>query len=252
MSLIKVDRLSVGYEGVPVEKDISFSVDQGDYLCIIGENGSGKSTLIKTLLGLQPPISGNIIFNSKDESVDVPENNEGRGKHCIDGIGYLPQQTVVQRDFPASVKEVVLSGCQGRCGLRPFYNKEEKDVADANMERMGILQLKNKCYRELSGGQQQRVLLARALCATKKLLLLDEPVSGLDPKVTMEMYDLIKKLNDEGLTIIMITHDIKVATLYASHILHLGAKLFFGTTDEYLSSKAGKFFMLREKGGLCI
>ena len=142
---------------------------------------------------------------------------------------------------------MVLSGCQGRSGLRPFYNKEEKALADANMEKMGILQLKNKSFRELSGGQQQRVLLARALCATQKLLLLDEPVSGLDPKVTMEMYDMIKKLNEEGITIIMITHDIKLATIYASHILHLGTRFFFGTTDEYLNSKAGKFFMLREK-----
>ena len=194
MSLIKVDRLSVGYDGIPVEKDISFTVEQGDYLCIVGENGSGKSTLMKTLLGLLPPISGKIDFSTE-------------------GIGYLPQQTVVQKDFPASVKEIVLSGCQGRCGLRPFYNKDEKALAEANMEKMGILQLKNRSYRELSGGQQQRVLLARALCATQKLLLLDEPVSGLDPKVTMEMYDMIRKLNDEGITIIMITHDIKIATM---------------------------------------
>lgn len=233
MSLITVDKLSVGYDGVPVEKDISFSVEQGDYLCIVGENGSGKTTLMKTLLGLLQPISGSIKFDAG-------------------GIGYLPQQTVVQKDFPASVREVVLSGCQGRCGLRPFYNKEEKALADANMEKMGILQLKNKSFRELSGGQQQRVLLARALCATQKLLLLDEPVSGLDPKVTMEMYDMIKKLNEEGITIIMITHDIKLATIYASHILHLGTRFFFGTTDEYLKSKAGKFFMLREKGGIMI
>ena len=233
MSLIKVDKLCVGYDGVPVEKDISFSVEQGDYLCIVGENGSGKTTLMKTLLGLLQPISGSIVFDAG-------------------GIGYLPQQTVVQKDFPASVREVVLSGCQGRSGLRPFYNKEEKALADANMEKMGILQLKNKSFRELSGGQQQRVLLARALCATQKLLLLDEPVSGLDPKVTMEMYDMIKKLNEEGITIIMITHDIKLATIYASHILHLGTRFFFGTTDEYLNSKAGKFFMLREKGGIMI
>lgn len=233
MSLITVDKLSVGYDGVPVEKDISFSVEQGDYLCIVGENGSGKTTLMKTLLGLLQPISGSIKFDAG-------------------GIGYLPQQTVVQKDFPASVREVVLSGCQGRCGLRPFYNKEEKALADANMGKMGILQLKNKSFRELSGGQQQRVLLARALCATQKLLLLDEPVSGLDPKVTMEMYDMIKKLNEEGITIIMITHDIKLATIYASHILHLGTRFFFGTTDEYLKSKAGKFFMLREKGGIMI
>ena len=235
MSIITVENLSVGYDGIPVEKDINFTVNKGDYLCIVGENGSGKSTLMKTLLGLLPPVSGTVRFSDDAE-----------------GIGYLPQQTVVQRDFPASVREVVLSGCQGKCGFRPFYNKEEKALADKNMERMSILQLKSKSYRELSGGQQQRVLLARALCATGNLLLLDEPVSGLDPKVTLEMYDLIRKLNDEGITIIMITHDIKVATIYASHILHLGHKLFYGTTDEYLSSKAGKFFMLRQKGGVYI
>ena len=236
--MISADRLSVGYDGIPVEKDLSFSINRGDYLCIVGENGSGKTTLMKTLLGLIPPVSGRVVFEA-----------EGPGNK---GIGYLPQQTIVQRDFPASVTEIVLSGCQGKSGLRPFYNKEEKNLARANMEKMGILQLKDRSYRELSGGQQQRVLLARALCATKNLLLLDEPVSGLDPKVTMEMYDLIRKLNDEGITIIMITHDIQVATMYASHILHLGAKQFFGTTDEYLSSKAGKFFMLRQKGGVMI
>ena len=159
---------------------------------------------------------------------------------------------MVQKDFPASVKEIVISGCQGKCGLRPFYSKEEKQNAQENMKRLGIDNLANRCYRELSGGQQQRELLARALCATGKLLLLDEPVSGLDPKVTMELYELIKKLNEEGTTIIMITHDIQVATMYASHILHLGAKLFFGSTDEYLSSKAGKYFMLRQKGGVIL
>ncbi len=237
MSLITVENLSVGYDGVAVEKDINFTVNEGDYLCIVGENGSGKSTLMKTLLGLQEPVSGKITF-SKDAGNS--------------GIGYLPQQTIVQRDFPASVREIVLSGCQGRCGFRPFYNKQEKALADANMERMGISELAGRNYRELSGGQQQRVLLARALCATQKLLLLDEPVSGLDPKVTQEMYDLINRLNGEGITIIMVSHDIKAAAMYASHVLHLGAKYFFGTADEYMNSKPGKFFMLRQKGGICM
>ena len=237
MALIAVKDLNVGYEGHSVEKDISFTVNEGDYLCIVGENGSGKTTLMKTLLGLLKPLGGEIVFG----------DDFRRGE-----IGYLPQQTLIQRDFPASVREVVLSGFQGKAGLRPFYSKEEKAAADANMEKMGIADLKNRCYRELSGGQQQRVLLARALCAAGKLLLLDEPVTGLDPKVTLEMYDLIKLLNDEGITIIMITHDIRIATIYASHILHLGAKLFFGTTDEYMSSKSGKFFLLRQKGGVCL
>jgi zinc transport system ATP-binding protein len=157
-------------------------------------------------------------------------------------IGYLPQQTVTQRDFPASVKEIVLSGCQGRCGLRPFYNKEEKELAQVNMKRMGIEALAEKCYRDLSGGQQQRVLLARALCATQKILLLDEPVSGLDPKVTIEMYALIKQLNDEGLAVIMISHDVGTALKYSTHILHMGNEIFFGTRDEFLHSEEGRHY----------
>jgi zinc transport system ATP-binding protein len=174
---------------------------------------------MKTLLGLREPLSGQIIPG------DGLKRNE---------IGYLPQQTVVQKDFPASVREIVLSGFQGRTGLRPFYNKEEKQQAEKNMKRMGIANHANQCYRELSGGQQQRVLLARALCATRKILLLDEPVSGLDPKVTEEMYNLIYSLNQENITIIMISHDIAAAIRYANHILHIGNTVFFGTKDEWL------------------
>jgi zinc transport system ATP-binding protein len=188
---------------------------------------------MKTLLQLKSPISGDIIVG------DGLKKNE---------IGYLPQQTIVQKDFPASVKEIVISGCQGRCGLRPFYNKQEKQIAKENMERMGIIDLANRCYRDLSGGQQQRVLLARALCATRKILLLDEPVSGLDPKVNMEMYNLIEELNKEGITIIMISHDMSAALRYASHILHIGDKIFFGTKEEYVNSKAGKNFLIQEGG----
>ena len=151
-----------------------------------------------------------------------------------DEIGYLPQQTEVQRDFPASVKEIVLSGCQSRCGKRPFYNKEEKALALENMKKMGVFDLQNRCYRELSGGQQQRVLLARALCATQKMLLLDEPVSGLDPNATEEMYELIESLNKSGITIIMISHDVNAALKYATHILNIGKKIFFGKKEEYL------------------
>ena len=195
-------------DGRSVLQDLSFELLAGDYLCIVGENGSGKSTLMKTILGLQPPISGRILTG------DGLRKNE---------IGYLPQQTVVQKDFPASVREIVLSGCQGRCGSRPFYNKEEKQLAEENIRKMQIDKLSKRCYRELSGGQQQRVLLARALCATQKMLLLDEPVSGLDPKVTAEMYRLIDELNHrDGITIIMISHDIAAAVKYASHILHIG------------------------------
>ncbi len=234
MALITVKNLSLGYDSQSIIEGLEFTVNTGDYLCIVGENGSGKTTLMKTLLNLQEPLAGEIIIG------DGLKKNE---------IGYLPQQTIVQKDFPASVKEIVISGCQGRCGLRPFYNNEEKALAKENMRRMGILELSDRCYRELSGGQQQRVLLARALCATGKILLLDEPVSGLDPMVTSEMYDLIAGLNREGITIIMISHDIAAAVRYASHILHIGDSVFFGTKEAYLESDAGKYFMLRQKGG---
>ena len=179
MPQIICENASLGYENRPIVKNLSFSVSAGDYLCIVGENGSGKSTLMKTILNLTPPLAGSIRM----EGLSSTE------------IGYLPQQTQVQRDFPASVQEIVLSGFQGRCGLRPFYTKAEKELARQNMERIGIASFARRCYRDLSGGQQQRVLLARALCATRKCLLLDEPVSGLDPKATVQMYDIISQLH---------------------------------------------------------
>ncbi len=233
MALITIQNLSLGYDSHAFVENLNLSVNEGDYLCIVGENGSGKTTLMKTLLRLQQPVSGQILMG------DGLKKNE---------IGYLPQQTIVQKDFPASVKEIVLSGCQGRCGLRPYYNKAEKQLAATNMDRLGILPLKDHCYRELSGGQQQRVLLARALCATQKVLLLDEPVAGLDPKVTSEMYELIAMLNQEGITIIMISHDIAAAVRYASHILHIGTEIFYGTREEYLESDAGKLFRSEMEG----
>jgi zinc transport system ATP-binding protein len=225
--------LKLGYEGHIVLSGLDFSVDAGSYLCIVGENGSGKSTLMKTILGLLKPVGGKIIWGE-----GLRENE----------IGYLPQQTVVQKDFPASVREIVLSGCQGRAGGRPFYNKDEKELARQNMERMGITPLSRRCYRELSGGQQQRVLLARALCATRKILLMDEPVSGLDPKVTAEMYDMIRRLNQEGVTIIMVSHDIAAAVRYASHILHVGDEFFFGTSEEYRKTSLAERFLLPKEG----
>ena len=233
MAILKCENLVLGYDGNAIAQDINFELNSGDYLCIVGENGSGKSTLMKTLLNLQSAISGTI---STGEGL---KRNE---------IGYLPQQTVVQRDFPASVWEIVVSGNLSKGGLKPFYSKEDKQRALDNIEKMGIQSLKKRCYRELSGGQQQRVLLARALCATEKLLLLDEPVSGLDPKVTAEMYALIEDLNKQGITIIMISHDISAAVKYASHILHIGNEIFFGTKEEYLKSENGKVFALA-KGG---
>ena len=219
--------LSLGYEGKEILGGISFTVNAGDYLCIVGENGSGKSTLMKTILGLHAPLGGEI------------RTEEGLHQNQI---GYLPQQTLVQRDFPASVYEIVLSGCQGRRGLKPFYTKADRALALENIEKMGISHLTRRCYRELSGGQQQRVLLARALCATRKVLLLDEPVSGLDPKVTAEMYALISQLNREGITIIMISHDLDAALRDASHILHVGRKVFFGTREAYLASDLARGF----------
>ncbi|MDO4938575.1 MAG: ABC transporter ATP-binding protein [Lachnospiraceae bacterium] len=234
MSLLTCQDLCLGYDGKEILHNLNFKVNTGDYLCIVGENGSGKTTLMKTILGLNQPISGKVLTG------DGLNQNE---------IGYLPQQTVVQKDFPATVREIVLSGCQGHCGLRPFYTKEEKLLAADNIEKMGIAALTDRCYRELSGGQQQRVLLARALCATKKMLLLDEPVSGLDPKVTSEMYQLIEKLNKEGITVIMISHDLNAALSYASHILHIGNNVFFGTKKEYLAGNLQNGFEM--KGGDC-
>ena len=228
MAQLTCQNLCVGYDGRPVLQGLNFEVFAGDYLCIVGENGSGKSTLMKTILGLQMPIGGKVLTG------DGLRKNE---------IGYLPQQTQVQKDFPASVREIVLSGCQGRCGRRPFYGKAEKQLAADAMEKMRITGLAGRCYRELSGGQQQRVLLARALCATRKMLLLDEPVSGLDPKVTAEMYELIEALNrEDGITVIMISHDLSAALRYASHILHIGEAVFFGTKADYLQSPQGKLF----------
>lgn len=220
MALISIKNASLGYGGRAVVQDLSFEINEGEYLCIVGDNGSGKSTLMKTILGLLPPIEGEFHF--------------GQGLRQKE-IGYLPQQTEVQKDFPASVKEIVLSGCLNRCGMRPFYGKQEKDIANENMDRLGISSLSGRCYRELSGGQQQRVLLARALCATRKMLLLDEPVAGLDPLATEDMYNIIEELNKEDkITIVMISHDITAALKYASHILHIGSRpLFFGRKEEY-------------------
>ena len=218
--------LSLGYDGKSVVNGLSFEVNKGDYICIAGENGSGKTTLMKTLLHLMPPLGGSIITGEA---------------FSLDDIGYLPQQRQVQWDFPASVYEIVLSGTISRLKKRAFYGKEEKKAACDSMDRLGISFLKKKRFSELSGGQQQRVLLARAFCATRKMLLLDEPVSGLDPRFSSEMYDMIKELNDEGITILMISHD-RRALDYADHVLHIGDSLFFGTTGAYLSSPLGKTF----------
>ena len=234
MAYITATDLAIGYDGQKVAEHIHFEVKAGDYLCIVGENGAGKSTLMKTLLHLRKSLGGSLTYG---DGISPYE------------IGYLPQQTVVQRDFPASVWEIVLSGNLSKTGLRPFYNAKEKANAVENMERMGITHLKKESYRNLSGGQQQRVLLARALCASSKILFLDEPVTGLDPKVTAEFYALLKQMNQEGMTIIMVSHDLGSSLEYASHILHVGkGEIFYGTVEEYRKSKVSNEFQERFEG----
>ncbi len=232
MSYIVCENLALGYEGNVVTEKLNFEVRRGDYLCIVGENGAGKSTLVKTLLHLINPVSGTISYGDNIMPYE---------------IGYLPQQTIVQKDFPASVWEIVLSGNLAKGKFRPFYSKEQKKTAEENLKKMEIWEIRKRCYRKLSGGQQQRVLLARALCATQKMLLLDEPVSGLDPKVTNEFYQLIKTLNDSGVTIIMVSHDMEAALTYAGKILHIGKEqMYFGSKKDYLKSNA--YRMLCEGG----
>ena len=230
MALIRCEDVSIGYEGQTVVRDLDFSIGAGDYLCIVGENGSGKSTLVKSLLGLKNVEKGRIIYG------DGLKKNE---------IGYLPQQTDTQKDFPASVYEVVLSGRLNSRGLKPFYTNADKRAAEEKLELLGIRDLAKQCYRDLSGGQKQRALLARALCATKTMLLLDEPVTGLDPIVTAEFYQLIRRINREsGIAVVMVSHDIESAVEDASHILHLQEKmLFFGTAEEYRKSRIGRKFL---------
>lgn len=223
MVYIDCRNVTLSYEGRNVVTDLTFRIEKGDYLCIVGENGSGKSTLVKGLLGFVRTHSGKI------------EYGEGISRN---EIGYLPQQNGRQRDFPASVREVVISGCLNRMGMRPFYSSKEKKKAEQNLEKLGIRELAGRPYNELSGGQQQRVLLARALCAAESLLVLDEPVSGLDPIVTADMYELIRNLNEEdGMTVVMVSHDIKEALIHAGKMLHLRHDdYFFGTVEEYRRS----------------
>ena len=230
MAYITCEDLTLRYESLTVQEHLSFSVEKGDYLCIVGENGSGKSTLMKCLLGLKQADGGKLRFG------DGLRRNE---------IGYLPQQSMIQRTFPASVREVVLSGCLNGRAIHPFYTKAEKARAAEQMECLNITQLADRSYRELSGGQQQRVLLARALCATKKLLLLDEPLTGLDPLVATELYGILQHIhNDHGITIIMVTHDVECAVRHAKTILHIGKnESFFGSCADYEKSVVGRRFL---------
>lgn len=229
-ALIACEHVDFGYENVDAVIDVTMEITPGDYLCIVGENGSGKSTLMKGILGLLKPTAGTLVINEELKKT---------------GIGYLPQQTAAQRDFPATVYEVVQSGCLSRRGSRPFYTKQEKRLTMESMEKLGIGALGKHCYRELSGGQQQRVLIARALCATSRLLILDEPITGLDPSAIQELYRIIRKLNrEEGVSILMVSHDIQNAATQANKILHLQQRpLFYGTVEAYRKSPIGQRFL---------
>ena len=234
--LIKCEHVDFGYDNQDAVVDVDMEVNPGDYLCIVGENGSGKSTLMKGLLGLLKPTAGRLTVS-----------DELKGS----GIGYLPQQTAAQKDFPATVLEVVLSGCLSRRGWNPFYSRVEKEIAGTNMEKLGITPLKDLCYRELSGGQQQRVLIARALCATTQLLILDEPITGLDPTAIQEFYAMLRRLNrEDGVAILMVSHDLRNAVEEANKILHLQKRvMFYGPAHDYMNSKAaGHFFHEKEQG----
>ena len=212
-SLITCNHVDFGYENQDAVIDLTMEVQEGDYLCVVGVNGSGKSTLVKGILGLLKPTAGTLVVDEELKKT---------------GIGYLPQQTAAQKDFPATVYEVVLSGTLNRRGNRPFYSNAEKETAKSAMQRLGIESLKKRCYRELSGGQQQRVLIARALCATKKLLILDEPITGLDPWAIQDFYGLVRRLNqEEGVTIFMVSHDVANIIAQANKILHLQQKVLF-------------------------
>jgi len=203
MDLIKVKNLSFGYvSSNEILKNVNLKVKEGEFLCIIGENGSGKSTLIKCILGLNKVSKGTIEVS--------------------DRIGYLPQLTNIQNNFPASIEEIVLSGTIPNHIKRIFYSKNDKKKAKEIMEQLELYDLRKKCFYELSGGQKQRVLISRALCSTDKIILLDEPVNGLDPKIVIEIYELLKKLNKEkNLTIVMISHDVHRITKYASRIVEI-------------------------------
>ena len=227
--LIVCENVSLGYEGQSVLTGLNLTIRAGDYLCIVGDNGSGKSTLLRGLLGLIAPQSGTIRRASELEK---------------GAVGYLPQQTKAQKDFPATVFEVVLSGCLNRKGMRFFYTAAQKSEALMNMGKLGILELKGQSYRDLSGGQQQRVLLARALCAASRLLILDEPITGLDPAAAQDLYKTLTYLNEkEGMAVVMVTHDLKAALRSARTVLHIGRRgTFLGTPAEYLASPMGRRF----------
>lgn len=229
MPLIKCENMDLSYEGLVVAEDITFQINKGDYYSIVGRNGGGKSTLLKALLKLKAPTKGKVIY--------------GDGLNQSD-IGYIAQQTPVQKDFPASVNEVVMSGCLKSDQFWPWFRYKDTRRAKDKMRLLGIENLKNKCFRELSGGQQQRVLLARAMCATNKILFLDEPVTGLDPVVTTEFFNIVSDMHKKGITIIMVSHDVHCAVKYSNKILHLDKNVMYdGSVDGYSKSKVGMQFV---------
>ncbi len=225
--LLKCDHLAVGHDGIALSVPMSFSVYNGDYLCVLGVNGNGKTTFLNTILGITPKISGIITYEKGLTTRD---------------IGYLPQQTDEKLGFPSTVEDIVMQGCFSRIGRKPLFTAKYKKTARKSMERLGITELSDRPYRDLSGGQQQRVLIARAFCATEKLMVLDEPVNGLDPGLTMGIYRFLRDINEEGMTIIMSTNDLNAAVTYASHILVISEEPFFGTVEEFLESPYSRDF----------
>ena len=218
MNLINVNHLTLGYEHQKVIQDLSFTVEKGDFITIIGANGSGKSTLVKGLLGLIKPMQGDIQYH-----IDTKQ------------IGYMPQETKIDSTFPASVEEIVLSGTLNRLGHRPFYGKKERKLADDSLALLDILDLKKKSFADLSGGQRQKVLLSRALSATRELLILDEPSNNLDFSSREEFYKIIHRLNkEEGITILMITHDLDMHAIAGNKIIAFeDQEIFVGKIEDY-------------------
>lgn len=219
--LVEVKNLTVKYANSVVIDKASFSVTEGDFICVVGANGSGKSTLIKTLLGLISPAEGKVEFLGGLKRTQV---------------GYLPQESRIEQGFPATVTEVVLSGTLGRLGRIPIYRKAEKERAKEALKLLKITKLEDKSFSGLSGGERQKVLLARALVATEKLLILDEPSNNLDQRSRAGFYKILKQLNEEAkLTILMITHDLDAEDLIGNKILSIkNAKVELTTTEEFL------------------
>ena len=216
--LMEAKHLDIGYGKKVIYGGLNFSVKAGDFICIVGPNGAGKSTLVKTLLGLIKPLNGEIRFYGLKRGL----------------IGFLPQEIKIDENFPATVFEIVLSGNLNRLGKRAFFNQDERKHALSKMKLVGISELKDRHFVELSGGQRQKVMLARALTATQDLLILDEPSNSLDRKSTKELYATLKKINQNGITIMMITHDLDHGNLIGNKILALRDTFYYGATDDFV------------------